>query len=354
MSNRPSLAAEELNLRLGPWLAGHIAGARDIEIRDLIEPKQGMSSETLLFKAVWRDAHGPRQRDLVARIQRPTLCPMLADVFFQHDIMQAIRMHGSASVPSIAFAERGGAVLGQPFFLMDRVAGRVPTDFPPYQAEGWVFDLDAADRERLWWNGIQEMAKLHAISADTFPFMTSQCAEAPGSTFYLHQFIIRWFDWARQGQSFPAISDAIDYLLAHVPAGECVGLVWNDARMGNSMFADDLSVAALFDFEVASLGPAEIDLAWWLYCEDLFSVQFGIERLAGIPEEMVARVGFERLYGRAMPEFDYYLAIAALKHAILAIRDYGNGKTIASPDALPGFATDRLAFYLDRHRKVLR
>jgi aminoglycoside phosphotransferase (APT) family kinase protein len=233
---------------------------------------------------------------------------------------------------------------------MDRVTGRVPSDFPLYQAEGWVFDLCEADRQRLWWNAIKEMAKLHAIGVDQFPFIVDKCAEPPGSSFYLNQFIITWFDWARQGQSFPAISEAIDYLLFHAPEGERPGLVWNDARMGNTMFADDLSVAALFDFEVASLGPAEIDLAWWLYCEDLFSLQFDIERLAGIPRETEARAGFERLYGRAMPDFDYYLAIAALKHAILAIRDYGNGKTIDTPDALSGFAMERLALYIDRHR----
>src|SRR3546814_8479262 len=80
------------------------------------------------------------------------------------------------------------------------------------------------------------------------------------------------------------------------------------------MFADDLSVAAFFDFEVSSLGPAEIDLAWWLYCEDLFSIQFGIKRLAGIPQGEEAVRGFERIYGRPMPEFDYYMAIRSEEH----------------------------------------
>lgn len=122
--------------------------------------------------------------------------------------------------------------------------------------------------------------------------------------------------------------------------------------MGNTLFADGLGVAALLDFEVASLGPPEIDLAWWLYCEDLFSVQFGIERLAGIPSAEDAIAGFEELYGRAMPEFDYYLAIAALKHAVLSIRDYGNGTTIDTPEALPGFALDRLAGSIARHKQA--
>src|SRR3546814_3671019 len=74
---------------------------------------------------------------------------------------------------------------------------------------------------------------------------------------------------------------------------------------------------------------------WWLYCEDLFSIQFGIKRLAGIPQGEEAVRGFERIYGRPMPEFDYYMAISALKHAMLAIRDYSNGKTLGAPEALP-------------------
>src|SRR3546814_2664745 len=89
---------------------------------------------------------------------------------------------------------------------------------------------------------------------------------------------------------------------------------------------------------------------WWLYCEDLFSIQVGIKRLAGIPQGEEAVRGFERIYGRPMPEFDYYMAISALKHAMLAIRDYSNGKTLGAPEALPNFAMEHLALYIDRHK----
>jgi aminoglycoside phosphotransferase (APT) family kinase protein len=117
--------------------------------------------------------------------------------------------------------------------------------------------------------------------------------------------------------------------------------------MGNTMFGRDLRVASFFDFEVATLGPPEIDLAWWLYAEDVFSIQFGIERIAGIPDRATAIGGFERIYARSMADFDYYEAIAALKHAVISIRDYSNGKQ--KPDGLPDFATSRLAQYLNRH-----
>src|SRR3546814_8346032 len=67
----------------------------------------------------------------------------------------------------------------------------------------------------------------------------------------MQDFMQTWLDWAAQGQSFPAIEEAIDYLNTHAPKNEHSGLVWNDSRMGNTMFADDLSVAAFFDFEVS-------------------------------------------------------------------------------------------------------
>lgn len=335
---------------LAPWLEAQLPGATSLKIVDLVEPKQGFSSRTVLFTAVWEQ--GPKQcdREFVARIERPTTCPMLADIFFQHDVMKAIAAHSDAAVPGIVLSERTGEVLGEPFFLMDRVRGRVPSDFPSFHSEGWVCELPAKERERLWWNGIAEMAKLHRAPVEAFIWLAKGKSEPPGSIFYLRYFIQTWLDWAAELHGFPVLEQAIAYLLANVPAHERPGLVWNDARMGNTMFADDLSVAALFDFEVASLGPAEIDLAWWLYCEDLFTVQFGIPRLPGIPVEEEAILGFERCYGRAMPEFDYYLAIAALKHAILAIRDYSNGKRVRTPGALPGFAMERLRLYIERHQ----
>lgn len=340
---------DRLNRLLAPWLESQIAGATAIQVQGIIEPKQGLSSETVLFEAVWQEGANSHSRALVARIQRNTICPMLADVFFQHDVMQAIAANSDAAIASIAMTEPSGNVLGQPFFLMERVKGRVPSDFPLFHAEGWVVDLPVHQRTRLWWSGIEEMAKLHRIDASKFAFI-GEVANKPGSLFYLQNFIGGWLEWAAQGQSFPVLEGALAYLIDHKPDCEHAGLVWNDARMGNTMFSDDLSVAALFDFEVASLGPAEIDLAWWLYCEDLFSQQFGVRRMAGIPPEEEAVRGFECIYGRAMPDFDYYLAIAALKHAVLSIRDYSNGKTVETPDALPGFAMDRLARSIDRHK----
>jgi aminoglycoside phosphotransferase (APT) family kinase protein len=354
MSDSPHDGPHESNCetieRLRPWLSEHIPGASQLAIGNVIEPAQGLSSKTILFTMTWVAGGATHERDLVARIQRHTACPLLADIFHQYRTMQAVAAASDAAVPPLFMAEADASVLGAPFFLMDRVEGRVPPDFPSYHAQGWFADeLNPAQRELAWWNGVAAMAQLHRIGWQPFPFLANGAEGPPSAGFYLEHFIGRWFDWAAQGQRYPLLEAALRHLLDHQPPLEQTGLVWNDARMGNTMFARDLSVASLFDFEVASLGPAEIDLAWWLYAEDIFSIQFGIQRIAGIPGRDEAIRGFERLYGRAMPHFDYYEAIAALKHAVISIRDYRNDKKIKRPEALPNFATDRLASYLHRH-----
>ena len=233
---------------------------------------------------------------------------------------------------------------------MDRIDGRVPPDFPSYHAEGWFAELTTAERTRCWWNGIEEMARLHAIDWRCFPFLADGTQGPPDASF-LDRFVARWFDWAREGRAVPVIADALTFLRANAPPPAQSGLVWNDARLGNTMFvADGVGVASLFDFEVATLGPPEVDLAHWVHRDEVFSENFGVPRIDGLPRGAEAVAGFERIYARPMPQFSYYLAVAALKILMLSVRSYGNDKAMGAPDALPAFLVDRLAFYLAEFR----
>ena len=293
--------------RLAAWLGARLPGRPALEIRDAVEPAQGFSSRTILFTAVWWEGGRTLERSLVARLQRDVAVPMLADVFHQYRVMRAIAGASYVRVPNIEFAEEDPGVLGAPFFLMDRIQGRVPPDFPTYHAEGWFAEqLTSDDRERHWWNGIAEMARLHGIDWRVFPFLPGGHGDRPPSAGdYIEAFIGRWFDWAAQGRAFPVVENALRFLIANQPPTHRAGLVWNDARLGNTMFRPDGAVASLLDFEVAALGPPEIDLAHWMYLDDIFSLNFGIPRISGIPEETAAIAGFERLYGWDMPYFSF-------------------------------------------------
>ncbi len=350
-----SIDTDALMERLAAWLGARLPGQPAVEIRDAIEPAQGFSSRTILFTAAWQEGDGTIERPLVARLQRDVAVPMLADVFHQYRVMRAIAGASDVRVPNIAFAEEDPGVLGAPFFLMDRIEGRVPSDFPSYHAEGWFAEqLTPDERARSWWNGIAEMQRLHRIDWCAFPFLPGGQGDRPPSAGdYIAGFIGRWFDWAAQGRAFPVVEEAMRFLIANQPPLYRSGLVWNDARLGNTMFRSDGDVASLLDFEVAALGPPEVDLAHWMYLDDIFSLNFGIPRITGIPEEAAAIAGFERLYGWDMPYFSFYLAVAALKILVLSIRSYSNDKASLAPDALPGFLVERLETYLIRYKAYL-
>jgi aminoglycoside phosphotransferase (APT) family kinase protein len=342
-----AITAVEAARRLGPWLSARLPGSPAVSIADVSEPAQGFSSRTILFTARWAENGNPAERRLVARIQRDVAVPMLADVFHQYRVMRAIAANSAVKVPNIDFAESDPATLGAPFFLMDRIDGRVPSDFPSYHQEGWFAELPTAERTRCWWNGIEEMARLHRIDWRCFAFLADGRDNAPGAVFYLDRFVGAWFDWARNGRSIPVISEALDFLKANAPPAAQSGLVWNDARLGNTMYrCDGVGVASLFDFEVATLGPPEVDLAHWVYLDEVFSENFGVPRIDGLPRGAEAVSGFERIYGRPMPHFGYYMAVAALKILILSVRSYGNDKHMGAPQALPDFLVGRLTHYL--------
>lgn len=339
--------------KLRQWLGSKIPGSTEMQFSDVVEPSQGFSSRTILFTASWRESGQGHTRDFVARIQRDSVCPMLSDVFYQYQVMKVVAAKSSAAVPQMAFSEEDAAVIGDPFFIMDRVDGRVPSDFPSYHQEGWFAELSDSEREAAWWNGIKEMKKLHKVSWRELPFIAELGDDAPTAKFYLDDFVGKWLSWAALGQAYPEIEEALEFLRETPPPIQQSGLVWNDARLGNTMYKDDLTIASLLDFEVASLGPPELDLAHWLFLDEVFSTQFGIDRISGIPSRQETIKGFEKIYGWRMPYFAYYEAVVALKLVILTIRDYSNGKTVNAPDALPGFLMDRLRQYLGEYRDYL-
>ncbi len=339
--------------RLRAWLASRMPAATNLVVSDVIEPKQGFSSQTLMFKATWQENGKARDWDLVARIQRDAESPLLRDIFHQYRVMKAGAAHSAAALPSLPFAEEDPAWLGAPFFVMERIEGRVPSDFPSYHAEGWFADLTPEERTEAWWNGIREMQKLHQASWSDFPFLGEGVTEPPTASFFLENFVGAWIEWASEGNAYPALEEALAFLIANEPPIHQSGLVWNDARLGNTMYRPDHSVASLFDFEVATLGPPEIDMAHWLYLDDVFSESFGVARISGIPSREETIRGFERIYGWAMPYFAYYEAVAALKIAGLSIRDYSNGKTMIAPEKLSPYLMGKLEQYLGEYKQYL-
>jgi aminoglycoside phosphotransferase (APT) family kinase protein len=101
-------------------------------------------------------------------------------------------------------------------------------------------------------------------------------------------------------------------------------VLWGDPNPGNFLFADDLSVAAVLDFEAAALGPGEIDLAWWLMMDRRRRLEGS---LPGLPdrEEMIAL--YEQALGRPTQNLRYFEVLAAFRMSLVLVRSVARLKT---------------------------
>ena len=64
---------------------------------------------------------------------------------------------------------------------------------------------------------------------------------------------------------------------------------WGDARVGNTLYRDFTPVAVL-DWEMATVGPREVDLAWMIFLHEFFddmAERFGMPAHDGLPAALV-------------------------------------------------------------------
>jgi aminoglycoside phosphotransferase (APT) family kinase protein len=209
---------------------------------------------------------------------------------------------------------------------MSRVDGRVPPDVLPYPfGDNWLFDADAADQRQLQESTVDAIAALHAIvdAPKQFPFLErSEPGDSPLRRHVAHT--RKWYDVvASEGAPSPLVERAFGWLDTHWPAHESEPVLsWGDARIGNVIY-DGFTPAALLDWEMAGLGPRELDV-FWLICGHLVFQDLAVALdLPGMPDFMrVEDVAtyYQSLTGYEIRDLDFYLAYGATQWAIVFLR----------------------------------
>lgn len=304
-------------------LARHL-GLPDLDVTDVSVPAAaGLSAETVLLTAHWGRDGERVSRDLVARVG-----PQGPGLFYSYDlelearVMAAVRAAGIPA-PEVLFYEGDPAVLGAPFFVMPRIAGKTLSDDPPFTAAGWLVELPAEQQRLALENALDAMAAVHRLDPVALGLGDLGRYAAPGEDL-LGAHIAHWeraFAWASDGRPNPYVEAGFAWVKANRPTGpEPVALSWGDARITNIIFAEDLSVNAVIDWEVCALGNPELDLGWWFATLRLFGDAIGIALPSGIPsrEETVAR--YEQQSGRTVEHLLFYEAFAYLRLAVAMIR----------------------------------
>lgn len=313
----------ELRDRLAAWLRRVVPGG-EVEIGGLTIPAgTGMSSETLLVDARWEGSTHP----LAIRVAPdPGDVPLFPtyDLDRQFRVLRLVAERSTVPVPTTRWLEEDPDVLGAPFFVMDRIAGEVPPDVPPYTFFGWILDAEPAQQRALQDASVGILADLHAVPLTADDRAWLEPGE-PGPS-PLRRHVEHWrayYDWVRGAERFGVLDDAFAWVEEHWPAeeGEAV-LTWGDSRIGNVIY-DGFTPVGVLDWEMVDVGPRALDLGWMVFFhifhQDL-AEQFG---LRGLPDmfraEDVAET-YARLSGTPVGDLHFWVVWAALRHGIIMSR----------------------------------
>lgn len=315
------LDPETIREKIGPWLESHLAGASNLRVAPVSFPTAGGRSAESSFIDITYDLDGERKTEqLVMRRELGDDIFLDADIRLPWRMMRAVREHSDVPVPECVAIETEPSVLTTPFLLMRCCPGRIAPQAPNYNLAGWIANLPPAQRRRLWSNGIEMIARVHAIDwRNGFRFLDDPARGETGLGQYL-EWLERWVRWALAGRALPLAEAALDYLKTQRPTTPRIDVLWGDAAPHNLLFNDDLSVSAVLDWETARLGPGESDLAWWLFFDELMSSGIEVERLPGLPDRAETIALYEAASGRRVQDIDYYSVLSEFRMMVVSVR----------------------------------
>jgi len=212
----------------------------------LIERVAGGQSNPTYFVTL-----GPRRMVLRKKPAGETL-PSAHAVDREHRVPSALATTDVPAPKTLLYCD-DLSVVGTPFYLMERLDGRVFHDASlPGVAPG--------DREAMILGMAQTLAKLH----DMDPSSVGLGDFGPPSGYFERQ-IRRWteqYELARW-RDLPDVETLIKWLPKHLPPDEAARICHEDFRIGNLIFhPTEPRVVGVLDWELSTLGQPLADLAF--------------------------------------------------------------------------------------------
>lgn len=294
------------------YLADHLEGFSGP--LDVVQFEGGQSNPTYLLR--------DKIRAYVMRKKPPgELLPSAHAVDREYRVMSALA-DTEVPVPETYLFCADESIIGTPFFVMERVPGRVLID-------PLLPNLRPADRRALYEHFVEVLAALHRVDHEAVGLGDFG---RPGN-YYARQ-ISRWSKQYRASETerIEAMDRLIDWLPENVPESDQSGIVHGDYRLGNCIVhPSEPRIVSVLDWELSTLGHPLADLA---YCCMAYRADTGhtgsfleIDFAAtGIPteDEFVGR--YCRLTGRdEIEHWTFYVAFALFRMAAIVQGVYKRG-----------------------------
>ncbi len=268
-----------------------------------------------------------------AVIRRPPRGPLPPSA---HDVLREARVlsatSGQARVPEVLATCDDDAVIGAPFYVMERVEGHVVTSEIPAELD------TPEDRRRMGEELVDALVEVHAVD-----WQASGLEGFGKPTGYLERQLRRFGGlWEHnRTREIEAVERVGEWLRDNLPESGPATIVHGDYRLGNTMMAprSPARVVAIFDWEMATIGDPLADLAYlsvlWVDADDpplgMFELS-AVTRQEGFPRraDLVAR--YEERSGRSMTDIRWYQTLALWKSIVFMEGNYKRAVSGATDD----------------------
>jgi aminoglycoside phosphotransferase (APT) family kinase protein len=290
--------------RLAGWFAATVPGLADgpLRARLIAGGRSNLTYEVTDSRATWI-------------VRRPPLGHVLAtahDMAREFRVMSALRDTEVPVPRTYALCDDEG-VLGAPFYVMERVAGR------PYRHATELQPLGAERTRAISIGLIDILATLHEV--DPAAIGLGDFGRPEG---FLARQVRRWRKQLDSSHSrdLPAADELHARLTADVPPETAPGVVHGDYRLDNVLVDDNDRPVAVIDWEMATIGDPLTDLALLVVYRRLGTLLGGdqVADASSAPgflneDELIER--YTARSDRDLSRLGFYLGLASFKLAAI-------------------------------------
>jgi aminoglycoside phosphotransferase (APT) family kinase protein len=292
--------------KLRPWFSRHVA-----PVGELTAKVVGHGRSNLTYRIESDGRSWVLRRPPLSHVQ-PTA----------HDMSREFRVISALAATPVPVPEAIALcddldVIGAPFYIMEYVEGLVPVD-PTEVAKRW----DESGRCRIGEELVDTLVALHAVVPAEVGL-----ADFGKPQGYIERQVRRFTDQLAKAKTreLPELDDLARRLAAAIPPESDHTIVHGDYRLDNSILDADGHIAAVLDWEMATLGDPLADVGllrmyWANRAGDggrPVVASNAVISLPGFPTWEEAAARYAERSGRDLSHLDFYTVLAHFKLAVI-------------------------------------
>ncbi len=235
-----------------------------------------------------------------------------ADVLRQVAVLNAL---DRTTVPHCSVKWSGGAGeelvwFGRPYFVVPKLTGG---DVLSHDRCDWLAELSPQVRHAMAEQAIRALTAVHRLNpARDTPYL--------GAPYAFDEDVTRWdrlVEKVAEPEALSLIPEVRNRLLAKLPAEAPVGVFHGDFQWANLFYSFDGKLMAVIDWELTGVGATLNDVGWVATFSDPAAWHHDglVNTLMPAADELVDM--YAAAWGEALPDLNWYRALAAYKFAII-------------------------------------